>query len=64
MPRWMPPLSVRHRSALWALRRAQSGVTAIEYALIAAFISIVIVAAVTRVGTSVCAFFTTVANGF
>ena len=41
----------------------ESGATAIEYAIIAAGISIVIVAAVSSIGTSVNTTFTTVSNG-
>ena len=40
----------------------QSGATAIEYGLIAAGISVVIIAAVQGVGTNVKATFTTVSN--
>jgi pilus assembly protein Flp/PilA len=42
----------------------QSGATAIEYAVIAAGISIVIVAAVQSIGTKVNSAFTSVQNGF
>jgi pilus assembly protein Flp/PilA len=38
----------------------QSGVTAIEYGLIAALIAVVIITAVTTVGTSLTATFTTI----
>ncbi|MGA7385297.1 MAG: Flp family type IVb pilin [Methylocella sp.] len=38
----------------------QSGVTAIEYGLIAALIAVAIVVAVTSVGTSLSALFTTI----
>jgi pilus assembly protein Flp/PilA len=41
----------------------ESGATAIEYALIAGFISIVIVAAVTNVGKTLQATFTSVNTG-
>jgi pilus assembly protein Flp/PilA len=44
------------------LIRREDGVTAIEYALIAALIAIAIVAAVTLVGGNVAATFTQVAN--
>ena len=40
-----------------------SGATAIEYAIIAGTLSIVIVAAVTSIGTSVNSMFTSVAGG-
>ncbi|MGA7385298.1 MAG: Flp family type IVb pilin [Methylocella sp.] len=38
----------------------QAGVTAIEYGLIAALIAVVIIGAVTKVGTSLSALFTTI----
>jgi pilus assembly protein Flp/PilA len=41
-----------------------SGATAIEYALIGTIISIVIVTAVTAIGTNVAAFFVSVGAGF
>ncbi|HEY3778234.1 MAG TPA: Flp family type IVb pilin [Rhizomicrobium sp.] len=40
----------------------ESGVTAIEYGLIAALLAVVIIAAVTAVGTSLSDTFSTVAN--
>ena len=40
----------------------QSGATAIEYGLIAGLISVVIIGAVTVIGTNLSAKFTTVAN--
>ena len=49
------------------LRRAlasEEGVTAIEYALIAGFIAVVIVAAVALIGTKLSNIFTNVSNGF
>jgi len=42
--------------------RDESGATAIEYGLIAALIAVVIIAAVTTVGTNLTTTFTTVAN--
>ncbi len=42
----------------------ESGATAIEYALIAAFIAIVIVTAVTNVGQDVAGVFNTVESNF
>jgi len=42
----------------------RSGATSIEYALIAVFISIMVVGWASFVGTSVSDFFTAVANGF
>ncbi len=41
--------------------RNQSGATAIEYALIAVFLSILIVAGVTSIGTTLKGFFQTLA---
>ncbi len=49
---------------LVALRRDRSGATAIEYALILVFISILVVSWATFVGTAVIGFFTSVSNGF
>jgi pilus assembly protein Flp/PilA len=45
-----------------SLLRRDEGVTAIEYGLIAALIAVVIIGAVTALGTSVSGTFTTVAN--
>ncbi len=42
--------------------RNDAGVTAIEYGLIAALIAVVIITAVTSVGTSLTATFTTIAS--
>jgi pilus assembly protein Flp/PilA len=46
------------------LRTENRGATAIEYALVAGLIAMVIVAGVTAVGTKLSGFFTTVSNGF
>jgi Flp pilus assembly pilin Flp len=54
----------RVRFALTALRLGRSGATSIEYALIATFISIVVVGWATFVGQSISGFFMSVANGF
>jgi pilus assembly protein Flp/PilA len=54
----------RVRSALLALRTDRSGVTAIEYGLIIALISILTIAWATYVGSTVSSFFTSVNNGF
>jgi pilus assembly protein Flp/PilA len=48
------------RSAVGRFLRDESGATAIEYALIALFLSILIVAGVTSIGTTVKGFFTSV----
>jgi pilus assembly protein Flp/PilA len=45
-----------------ALKADKRAVTAIEYALIAALIAVVIIAAVTSVGTNISAEFNTVAS--
>ncbi len=50
------------RKSLQRFVRDESGVTAIEYGLIAAGIAVVIIAAVQSVGTNVKATFTSVAN--
>lgn len=44
--------------------KSDSGATAIEYAIIAGMISVVIVTAVTSVGTTVNGLFTKVGDGF
>ncbi|HUC63663.1 MAG TPA: Flp family type IVb pilin [Alphaproteobacteria bacterium] len=49
-------------SILRRLRTDESGVTAIEYGLIAALVAVVIIGAVTTLGTSLSGIFTTVAN--
>ena len=54
----------RVRSGLTAFRLDPSGATSIEYALIATFISIMVVGWATFVGQSVSGFFMSVANGF
>ena len=45
---------------IYRFRKSQDGATAIEYGLIAALIAVVIIAAVTTVGTELNATFTTV----
>lgn len=50
------------RTVLSNLIRDESGVTAIEYALIAALIAVAAIAAFTLVGTSLSTTFSTVAN--
>jgi len=49
-------------SMLRNLLRDESGATAIEYGLIAALIGVVIIAAVTLVGTNLTTMFTTVGS--
>jgi len=46
--------------ATWFAVDSESGVTAIEYGLIAALIAVVIIAAVTTVGTNLTTVFTTI----
>jgi pilus assembly protein Flp/PilA len=50
------------RNFVTKLLRDESGATAIEYGLIAALIAVVIIGAVTAVGTSLSTTFTTVSN--
>ena len=50
------------RKVLVNLLRDESGATAIEYGLIAALISVVIIAAITTVGTNLSTVFTTIAG--
>ncbi|MGB6175619.1 MAG: Flp family type IVb pilin [Methylocella sp.] len=52
------------RHLLHCLIDDQSGVTAIEYALIAGLIALVIITAVTAIGTDLSATFTSVGNAF
>ena len=54
----------RMRSGPMILGLDRSGATSIEYALIATFISIVIVGWATFMGQSISGFFMSVANGF
>jgi pilus assembly protein Flp/PilA len=49
-------------SSIKSFMNGESGATAIEYGLIAALISVVIITAVTTVGTQLAATFTTVTN--
>jgi Flp pilus assembly pilin Flp len=62
----MPPgialMIDRMRSALVALRTDRSGATVIEYALIAGLISVSILIWAFEIGTSVSAFFKTMAT--
>ncbi|MEI9993597.1 MAG: Flp family type IVb pilin [Rhizomicrobium sp.] len=52
------------RSALSRLAADASGATAIEYAMIASIISIVIFTAVSAIGTSLTTFFQNLSNAF
>jgi pilus assembly protein Flp/PilA len=59
------PLPDREKTMHFLFRhfiKDQSGVTAIEYGLIAALVAVVIIGAVTALGTSVQSTFNTVAN--
>jgi pilus assembly protein Flp/PilA len=47
---------------LGALARDERGVTALEYGLIAGLIAVVIITAVTSIGTKMATAFTTIAN--
>ena len=49
-------------SKLWLLRNDKTGVTAIEYGLIAGAIAVVIIGAVQLLGTNISAAFTNIAN--
>ncbi len=49
-------------SKLWLLRTDKTGVTAIEYGLIAGAIAVVIIGAVQLLGTNISAAFTNIAN--
>ena len=51
-------------TGLTAILSERAGATSIEYALIAVFISILVVGWATFVGTAVSNFFTAVGNGF
>jgi pilus assembly protein Flp/PilA len=50
------------KAARWANVESESGVTAIEYGLIAALIAVVIISAVTTLGSNVKTTFTTVGS--
>jgi pilus assembly protein Flp/PilA len=52
------------RTALVKAIRSDSGVTAIEYALIGGLIAIAIVTGATQVGVNISGFFTAVATAF
>ena len=52
------------RSALRRTRLGRSGATAIEYAMVALFVSIAIFAAVVTIGTDVTNLFSLIASGF
>ena len=54
----MLPMKVRFARFI----RSETGVTAIEYGLIAGLIAVVIIAATRRVGTGISAKFNTIAN--
>jgi pilus assembly protein Flp/PilA len=52
------------RKSVTQFMRDESGATAIEYALIAAFIGLVIITAVTSIGTELKSTFTDIDGGF
>ena len=60
--RWIHRLLGNHGHAVASFARNDSGATAIEYGLIAALISVVIIVALTTVGTKLNATFTTVST--
>ena len=64
MPDWRGALDKESTMSAFMLRfaRNQSGATAIEYGLIAGLISVVIIGAITLVGTNLSAKFSTIAN--
>jgi pilus assembly protein Flp/PilA len=51
-------------AALWRLAKKDAGVTAIEYALIAGLVAIVVVTAVSTLGTNLSGLFNSVLSGF
>ncbi len=55
---------LRYVMALSRLRRDEKGVTALEYGLIAALIAVVIIGAVTTLGTNLSTTFNGIANNF
>ena len=55
-------LRIYTKIAAWRAVKAEEGVTAIEYGLLAALIAVVIVAAVTTLGTNLTNTFTNVGN--
>jgi pilus assembly protein Flp/PilA len=58
------PIGNELLALLAKLARTRSGVTAIEYAFIAGLVALVIVAAVSTLGTSVSSLFGSVIGGF
>ncbi|HEX3882243.1 MAG TPA: Flp family type IVb pilin [Stellaceae bacterium] len=54
----------RMRAALIKALRSDSGVSAIEYAMIGGLIAIAIVTGATQIGGSLTTFFTDIANSF
>lgn len=63
MTNWIKP-SFGTGSILRAFGRANGGATAIEYALIAGLLSIVIVVSVDNVGSELVGIFQTIQSGF
>ncbi len=51
----------RFQTSLWLAARSEQGIAAIEYGMIAALIAIVIITAVTLVGTNLSGVFNSVA---
>ena len=54
---------IRLCAAHLGLLRDEKGATAIEYGMIAALIAVIIIGAITTIGTDLLAAFTSVANG-
>lgn len=55
-------LPFMHKIAAYRMIRSRSGVTAIEYGLIAALIAVVIIAGITLIGTNLSLIFNSVAG--
>jgi pilus assembly protein Flp/PilA len=51
-------------AALWRLSKKDAGVTALEYAFIAGLVAIVVVTAVSTLGTNLSGLFNSVLSGF
>jgi len=55
---------LQYLNTLLALKRDEQGVTALEYGLIAALIAVVIITAVTTLGSNLSSTFTTISGHF
>ena len=56
------PRAIARRIARWSNVDSESGVTALEYGMIAALIAVVIITAVTTLGTKLSGTFTTIST--